>query len=99
MSTESPNRKPQRRVVCAAVKAGNHIVLGARHFDTVMHAQLALLPGNISVLAPSGCQGFIDQWGKFMNRDEAFLVAKSARQIRKKSGNPNSTQLFSEDLY
>ncbi|ARK07913.1 hypothetical protein phiA829_093 [Aeromonas phage phiA8-29] len=45
-------------------------------------------------------QGFIDQWGKFMNREEALAVATAAGQInaRRPKTFPE-TKLFSEDLY
>lgn len=45
-------------------------------------------------------QGFIDQWGKFMNREEALAVATAAGQInvRRPKTFPE-TELFSEDLY
>jgi len=42
-------------------------------------------------------QGFIDQFGKFVNRNEAWKVAESAKQIRGKAPMPGC--LFSEDLY
>lgn len=44
-------------------------------------------------------QGFIDQYGTFFGRDDSFVIATRQGQIRKKSGNPDSTELFSEDLY
>ena len=47
-------------------------------------------------LAPE--QGFIDQWGVFMTRDEAWGIAKSAQQIKFMPERPPGP-LFSEDLY
>jgi hypothetical protein len=61
-----------------------------------MHRQLACIH---LFQIESAEQGFIDQWGKFMGREEAFDVATAAGQIRHKSGNPDSKELFSEDLY
>lgn len=87
--------RTQRRVVCAALATGGFIVLGPRHFDQTMQGQLS--QANVPVLPCE--QGFIDQWGKFMNRKEAFEVATAAGQILQKTGNPDSKELFSEDIY
>jgi hypothetical protein len=45
-------------------------------------------------------QGFIDQYGVFMDRKEAYAVASAAGQIntRRPKGYPEY-MLFSEDLY
>lgn len=88
-----------RLVVCAANRWNDVIVLGARHFDGLMHAQIKRLPS----LPPSPAdweQGFVDQHGVFMDRREALAVATAAGQIghyRPKT-NPEHI-LFSEDLY
>jgi hypothetical protein len=87
----------QRRVVCAANRLvemwmgltpgrATYIVCGPRHFDPTMRAQIALRPEGKDVWARSE-QGFIDQWGTFMTREEAMQVAKAAGQL-----------LYTEDL-
>ena len=88
--------RTQRRVVCSAVSKDGQLILGPRHFDPTMQWQLAKYKGWHWHDAE---QGFIDQWGKFMTREEAFEVANTAGQIRVKTGNPSSRKLFSEDLY
>lgn len=94
-----------RFVVCAACRYGELIVCGARHFDMVMHSQLKQMrEDKLFDFEQAGRaeQGFIDQFGVFMDREEAFLVAQEAGQLnvrRTKSSNPGSTTLFSEDLY
>jgi hypothetical protein len=49
----------------------------------------------------SQVQGFVDQFGDFHDRREALIIAKRHNQIKPegKSGNPDSDELFSEDLY
>lgn len=94
---------PGRVVVCAACKYEDLIIAGARHFDSVMHSQLrALANAGISKekLGKPPIQGFIDQFGKFMDRVEALEVAEKAGQLntRRSKTNP-TTELFSEDLY
>jgi hypothetical protein len=43
-------------------------------------------------------QGFIDQFGVFMTREEAYEVAKAAGQIKYRCGGDEG-RLFSENLY
>lgn len=86
---------PTRVVVCAANRYGDLIVCGARHFDMVMRAQIKA--ANIERSVPE--QGFIDQWGVFMDREEALLVATAAGQINVRRPKSPGNELFSEDLY
>lgn len=44
-------------------------------------------------------QGFVTSTGRFVNRCEAFKIATEAGQIIKKTGNPNSQDLYSEDVW
>ena len=89
----------QRRVVCAANrdKFSGDIIIGVRHWDAFMHAQ-----------ADAQCwcvgehdQGFIDQFGAFMSRTEAWKVAEAAGQIIRRVGgdDADSGTLYSENLY
>lgn len=43
-------------------------------------------------------QGFIDQWGLFLTREEAWTVAVEKGQIRRQVNTPEGT-LYSEHLY
>lgn len=94
-----------RFVVCAACRYGDLIICGARHFDKVMHSQLKQLrEDKLFEFESAGRadQGFIDQYGVFMTREEAFIVARDAGQLnvrRSKTPHEGSTELFSEDLY
>lgn len=88
--------KSPSRMVCAACKHGDIIIVGARHFDMVMHNIIELLPFERGYFADAE-QGFIDQHGKFFTREEAFIIAEANGQIRDE---PNiKGTLFSEDLY
>lgn len=89
-----------RVVVCAANKLGDIIVAGARHHDKVMNSQLRALDPERKVKPSEVVQGFIDQYGVFMDRYEALDVAIKAGQInvRQKKTFPED-RLFSEDLY
>lgn len=85
----------KRRVVCAAnLMADGTIILGARHWDTLMcqHANL------LGVKGGNEEQGFIDQYRVFMTREEAWIVANEAGQIVRRVGGDEG-HLFSENLY
>jgi hypothetical protein len=91
-----------RHVVCAACRFGNIIICGARHFDIVMQSQLYAMQGvYMPVFSSMWNQGFIDQYGVFMDRKEAMQVAKKAGQeIDIELGcRGDSKTLYSEGLY
>lgn len=87
------------RVVCAAIKnkRSGLIVTGARHFDMVMHAVLKAIKKEDDELNDwlDAYQGFIDQRGNFLTRQEAHDIA-----VRQEQASPQIPGvLYSEDLY
>lgn len=92
--TPDPSR---RRIVCAAVLFEKGMIVGPRHYDAIMQAQYKAM--GLKATETDGTQGFIDQFGTFFDRKEAFAIATRQGQIRHKTGNPDSQELFSEDLY
>ena len=89
-----------RRVVCAANKTKNGtVLLGARHWDTWMVKQADLQ----GIRGGNEEQGFIDQYGNFLTRKEAWVIAKRQNQIMRYVGNQSSESvddiLWSENLY
>ena len=89
----------ERKIVCAANKhiKGDIIVIGLRHFDQIMRDQIGAF--NRSLRRPFWTQGFIDNQGNFLNRKEAYIIAKAANQINRKEGGYQGDELFSDDLY
>lgn len=85
----------QRLVVCAAnrLKFTGEMAIGPRHYDETMRGNM-----HGSDWGDPVEQGFIDQWGKFMTREEAHAVATAAGQIRFRCGGDDG-KLFSENLY
>ena len=80
-----------RRVVCAAIKDGyGTIVCGPRHWDKIMHQSAA---GKWAWE-----QGFVDQHGEWLTREEAWVIAEAAGQIIRRVGGDGG-RLFSENLY
>lgn len=88
---------PTRVVVCAAnrAKSTGEIALGARHYDALMRQAIQ---NNEAFCGAPVEQGFIDQWGVFMDRKEAHAVALAAGQIKYRCGGDDG-KLFSENLY
>lgn len=90
----------KERIVAAALKIGRDIVASmpppARH-HTIMHEMFDLTGDNrLSAVPPDG-QGFLTDTGRFVGREEAFVIARDAGQIITK--HPPSDMLFSEDLW
>lgn len=85
-----------RIIVCAAIKKGDRIITGARHYDKIMRQQIIASEG-IDFWKAGTEQGFIDQFGDFLNRNDAWIVAENQKQIRKQVSTPGT--LFSENIY
>jgi len=93
--------KPIRKVVCAANKYGDLIIMSARHHDKNMNDIIkAVKAGGHECKPEKGYQGFVDQFGVFMDRTEALAVATASGQpldMIRNSG--NGKVLYSEGLY
>lgn len=97
-----------QRIVCAACQhKDGAIILGIRHFDTIMHStieqRLQINPDE----SWQGCdQGFVDQFGNFLNRCESWIIASKSNQIFRFVGGQTKADLgkegialYSENLY
>ena len=82
-------------VVCAAIRKGERIICGARHFDSVMREQINASEGIAHWRGAE--QGFIDQKCQFITREDAWILAEKEGQIRRNVA-PEGT-LYSENLY
>lgn len=92
--------KSEARVVCAAIRhrETGEIILGARHYDNLMHAAIATSAKAHGLdWKGNADQGFIDNMRVFIDREEAWKMAEQADQIRQNSGSWGT--LYSEDLY
>lgn len=91
----------QRRVVAAANKYGEVIVVADRHHSPFMNRQLKILKeAGVITTTHTREQGFIDNQGNFLTREEACIVAREAGQINQvRLKNTPFRELFSEDLY
>lgn len=79
------------------------IILGARHWDKQMHTHCGLYryAGYPKQDTEFSEQGFIDQRGVFLTRQEAWKVAEAAGQIIRRVGGDGAHggTLYSENLY
>lgn len=89
-----------QRIVCAANRNANTglVICGARHFDAIMHRQMEGRPLAERDDWRRSEQGFIDQSGQFLTREQAWPIALAAQQIRQRVGSDEG-MLFSENLY
>lgn len=89
-----------RLVVCAANRnrTTGLIICGARHFDEIMHKQMEARPAEERDDWRESEEGFIDQSGNFLTREEAHKVATASGQIRRRVG-CDERALYSENLY
>lgn len=84
------------RIVCAAIRHESGLVIcGPRHYDKAMNRQVRRYPKGVWIDAE---QGFVDQFGEFYNRREAFWIALENNQIFRRVGG-DEVELFSENLY
>lgn len=86
--------KTPRRIVCAANRnrASGRIICGARHWDAIMRSQVKPDEG-----FTGWDQGFIDQFGDWLDRKAAWTIAAEQDQIRKLVSTTGT--LYSENLY
>jgi hypothetical protein len=87
------------RIVCAAnrTRFTGEVIIGVRHWDAFMHIQYNSRPFHGDPVD----EGFIDQFGKFYNRQEAWIIAKQENQILRRCGGDTTDggTLYSENLY
>lgn len=97
---EFPPAGAERRIVCAAARhKSGHVILSPRHHDHLFHRQCKKDSFDSQADWHLAEQGFVDQWGFFLDRFEAYEVAKAANQIRKYVGGNETGGLYSENLY
>lgn len=92
------------RIVCAAVRAADgDLLLGIRHYSADMHEQIAARhDGKKFMFRLDEDQGFVDQYGNWYSRTEAYQVALENNQIinpEKCGKGINGPKLYSEGLY
>ncbi len=93
-----------RRVVCAAVRAADgELILGIRHYSPDMHRQIAQRTDGAKFMGRHyEDQGFVDQWGQWMTREEAYQVAKDTDRLTFPEAcatGLDGDRLYSEGLY
>jgi len=92
-------KEANERVVCAAVIDDKGIIVaGARHLDRIMKEQIKMMGRKSIDFSNPEFQGFINQWGQFLSREEAWIIAEKRGQIIRRCGG-DGVRLYSENLY
>jgi len=87
-------------IVCAANKLGDTTLIGARHCDDIMHSAARRIFGNSTKeFFTKSEQGFIDQFCRFYNRQEAYDIVQKNGQPFDAERNTIIGELYSEGLY
>lgn len=91
------------RVVCAAIrnKRTGLILCGPRHFDKtmVMLIRQSIVNPKFNESWADADQGFVDQFGNFLGRREAYVIAEKNGQLLDERPSHTKGCLYSEDLY
>lgn len=99
-ATRSLLNPETQRVVCAAIQhSSGEVLTSIRHYDALMRMTIeARQDQAIWSDHENITQGFVDQWGNFLTRKEAMVVAIRQNQIIRPEGS-HSDELYSECLY
>ena len=99
--TNTNETQQVRRVVCSAIRAEDGtVLLGVRHYSPDMLEQIEARRDGEKFKNRSGKdQGFVDQFGVFMTREEAYIVADESGQIWGWPCEIPNARLYSEMLY
>ena len=94
-----------KRIVCAAIRASDgELLLGIRHYSPDMYRQIEQrVDGEKFKHRLDEDQGFVDQYGNWLSREDAHLIAKENGQIVRPEavgkGVGGWPKLYSEALY
>lgn len=87
----------QRRIAQAACNYNGYIITGTRHDCPIMRMQVTSIGRDVLAEWMGGerrIEGFTDQYGNFLTRKEAYVVAQAAKQIIRDDPTPGT--LYSE---
>ena len=72
-----------KRIICSAVKYKGHIIHGRRHGDAFATLKKLLPKSEYEAINDTDIiAGFVDQWGDFYTRKQAYIIADLANQIK-----------------
>ena len=88
------------RIVAAANRYGTVVIVGVRHHDMIMNDTIRRFKELGVVLdGEKSEQGFVDNNGKFLTREEAWEIALVAGQILRRVGGDDRGRLFSDNMW
>ena len=99
-SFQPPEIKENRIIASANKLSTGLLLIGVRHWDFLMHETvLTLKLGGFTHDEELEEQGFIDRYGKFHNRADAWVIAEKANQIINPEYGLSGNRLCSECLW
>lgn len=98
MPVLTDEQKDRQRIVSAACRKGNIIICSPRHMDPICRRLIDQVDANNPEWWYDAEQGFVDNFGNFLTRKEAWIVAEKAGQIIHRCGG-DGVKLYSENLY
>ncbi len=85
-----------KRIVCAAIKLKTGTILcSPRHYDKLSYDLIM----KYNIVTEGAVQGFVDQKGNFLTREEAYQIAEKEDQILRETPFTQCKKLDSEALY
>lgn len=93
-----------RRIVCAAIRAADgELLVGIRHYSPDMRKQIEKRQGGEKFChRHDEDQGFVDQWGGWISREDAYQLAAANGQLLYPAAcghGLHGPKLYSEGLY
>lgn len=89
----------QQVIVCAAMRNKHgSVICSPRHWDSAARDAAWAQTSCPHSTWEKAEQGFVDQYGTFLTREEAWSIAEKAGQIVRRCGG-DGVKLFSENLY
>lgn len=90
----------EQRIVCAALRAEDgEVLIGIRHYSKDMCVNIdKRKDGDKFKHRGDKDQGFVDQWGTFLSREEAYVIAQKNGQLKYPEACDREI-LYSEGLY
>lgn len=89
--------KNSEYILCSAVKYKDSIICGRRHNDC--YSVLRMFGVKEDAMPDRECEGFLTSLDRFVNRTEAFHIAKKQNQIISSTIMYIEAELRSEDLW
>lgn len=92
---ETANNLSGEKISAAAIRCGDQTFTAATHFAAMKTIiQLGVPSEQKCAMLLYGVDGFVTDTGRFVSREEGFIIAKRSRQITGELGDPEKNKEF-----